>query len=248
MRHHQEEAAAHLDHGLLDDVAVEHLRRARGDAHQAGGDRGQLVGVVARQVVGDRHQQPVGGHHDGVRDAGHPLGERAHQPAQIPRVLTQSVITAAPPSPRRWSAVVRTLLGLGPPDAAVEPGQRAAHGVRIRLVERGAHARPALGGIASSAGNCAMGTRTGSPRAVTPPVMGTSGGAGVGRELRRRARRRSPCLPRPPGAALTASPRWCSARTAAPGRLGAHRLGAQMVAGLRRVAPAGAADSWTCDR
>ena len=69
--------------GLQHPAGAEHPGRAVGQADHAGGDRGELVGAVRRQVPRRGEEQPVGrdGHH--VRDPRHAVGEVAEQPAHV---------------------------------------------------------------------------------------------------------------------------------------------------------------------
>ena len=80
--HQQQVAVLHLDHRLQHVAAVEQLRGAGRQAGQPRRHRGQLVGAFDRHVLTGGHQQPVGGHQDRVRDAGHLAGELGHQPVE----------------------------------------------------------------------------------------------------------------------------------------------------------------------
>src|SRR6185436_15240416 len=78
--HRDERTPLHVHDGLLDIATLEVAAHPDGQAHQARGDRGELVGPVGRKVVGRGDQQSVDGHHDDVRDPVDLLGEAVEQP------------------------------------------------------------------------------------------------------------------------------------------------------------------------
>jgi hypothetical protein len=73
----------HLDHRLLEESAVEQAGGALGEAGQAGGDRGELVGHRPVQPVGDRDRQPVGRDDHRVGDPWGLLLEVADEPGEV---------------------------------------------------------------------------------------------------------------------------------------------------------------------
>src|SRR6266568_2913446 len=88
-RHHEQEAALHLDDGLVDHPGVEYARRSLREAGEPGRDRGELVGPSAVEPIRDRHEQPVRRDDDRVRDAGDVAHEVVDQPVEVLRFLTE---------------------------------------------------------------------------------------------------------------------------------------------------------------
>src|SRR5262245_4024091 len=131
--HDEQEALLHLDHGLVDPAAAEVARGALGQAGQAGGDRGELVGGGPVQVVGHRDEQPVGRDHDCVDDPRHVADEVRDEPVEILGFSAEvchfsSWVLANPPRTRRRPA--RTLAE--PRGARARPSATTPRGARAR--------------------------------------------------------------------------------------------------------------------
>ena len=61
----------------------------------------KLIRAIPGQITGRGKQQSVGGHRDGVRDAGHTIGEVGQQPTEILRSChaSCSLLLSEPPCP-----------------------------------------------------------------------------------------------------------------------------------------------------
>src|SRR5690606_29321129 len=159
--------------------ALEASRRALGEAHQAGGDRRELIRAVPRQIPRCGEKQPVRRDGDRVGDPRYAIGEVREQPTKILRCRHASCSLPACEvcGPAGFgSAVVQSLGCVRPrctPRWYADNNPRTASGVRRWLL---------LAALSTPPGtNCAMGTRFGRPAAVVS-VTGTSAAAEAARQ------------------------------------------------------------------
>src|SRR6266702_7543385 len=82
-RAHEQERLFKLDDRLPYVTEPEVLTRAPGQALHAGGERGQMLGVLAAQGLRGRHDQAIAGQDHGPLDLVHAGGEIIKQPAQL---------------------------------------------------------------------------------------------------------------------------------------------------------------------